>query len=99
MVAREGRLRLRFVSEEELLEVRTIVAYESAVRGGTLAQTFCELVLGAVDVESYPPELRERLAEIDTAARERAAARSAEMLEEGLGGMGGSPAPGKEAGR
>ncbi|MBQ9000423.1 MAG: hypothetical protein IJ087_01035 [Eggerthellaceae bacterium] len=58
------RIRIRFGNEEDFLELRMIIAYESAIRGRTKSQAIYELVNEAIDIDSYPDEMRECLAEI-----------------------------------
>ena len=55
---------IRMPDEGSLQTVRTILAYEGAVRGRKPGQALAELVMEAVDVESYPPEVQARLREI-----------------------------------
>ena len=62
--------------ERRLLTMRTILSYESEVRGLTLGQTMLAMLMEAADVEHYPAEVRERLDELRAEQRERAAARS-----------------------
>lgn len=61
--------------ERRLLTMKTILSYESAVRGLTIGQTLQALLLEAADVDGYPPEVRERLAEIHAEQRARATRR------------------------
>ena len=61
---------------DELLAqmLKTIIDYEAARRGLSRGQALTALVLEAADVDSYPPEVRERLDKIAERTRKRAAA-------------------------
>ena len=56
--------------------LRIILAYESGIRGRAAGQTAYELVMQAIDIESYPPEVRKRLDELQDDVRKRAIERS-----------------------
>ena len=71
-------LDISMADEERLLAAKTILGYEAGVRGMTLGQTLCSLVRDAVDVDSYPEEMRSQLAEIREAAQRRAVQRAIE---------------------
>ena len=55
---------IRMPDEGSLQTVKTILAYESTVRGRKPGQTLSELVMEAVDIDSYPEEVKARLREI-----------------------------------
>ena len=76
-----GKMNIHLSDEDAAATVKTILAYEAAVRGRTIGQTCSELVAEAADVESYPEEVRGRLAEIAEAAERRAVAKSLGMSE------------------
>ncbi|MBQ9000422.1 MAG: hypothetical protein IJ087_01030 [Eggerthellaceae bacterium] len=54
--------------------LRLIIKYEAGVRGLTLNQALLQLVREAIDIDSYPPEIRDHLAEIREKSHERAVA-------------------------
>lgn len=62
---------VRLPDDESFEMVRTILAYESVMRGRKIGQTFMELVMEAADIDSYPKEVRDRLAEISGAAEKK----------------------------
>ena len=70
---------VRMPDEGTLQTVRTILAYESAVRGRKAGQTLAELVMEAVDIESYPPEVRARLDELAEQHAQRAVEKFLQM--------------------
>ena len=55
---------IRMPDEGSLQTVKTILAYEATVRGRKPGQALTELVMEAVDIDSYPPEVRARLDEL-----------------------------------
>lgn len=58
--------------EARLMTARTILGYESVLRGLTIGQTFEQLILSAVDLDSYPQEVKEHLAKIRASSRQGA---------------------------
>ena len=76
-----GVLTINLADEGRLLTMKTILAYESTVRGRTIGQTSSELVQEAADVSSYSEEVQSRLAEIAEQSERRAVAKSLEMTE------------------
>lgn len=76
-----GKMNIRLADEDLALAVKTVLAYESTVRGRTIGQTCSELIAEAVDIDSYPEEVRARLDEIAAATERRAVAKSLEMSE------------------
>ena len=76
-----GKINIHLSDEDAVAAVKTILAYESAVRGRTIGQTCSELVAEAADTASYPPEVQARLAEIAQESERRAVAKSLEMTE------------------
>ena len=61
---RGNHVTIRMPDEGSLQTMRTILAYESTVRGRKTGQTLLELVMEAVDVDAYPDEVRERFFKI-----------------------------------
>ena len=74
-----GKMNIHLADEDAVATVKTILAYESAMRGRTIGQTCSELVMEAADISSYPEEIRLRLDEIAEASERRAVAKSLEM--------------------
>ena len=54
--------------------LRSVIEYEAAVRGLSRGQAVVQLVLEAVDLDSYPEEVRERIDKIAERTRKRAIA-------------------------
>lgn len=73
------RLRVRISDKESFQEIRTILAYESSVRGLTIGQAASELVRQAVDTTAYPEEVQARLREIADDSTRRAIRKSLKM--------------------
>lgn len=71
---------VHLINSESVITVRTILQYEARLRGRTIGQTCTELLLEAVDVDSYPPEVKSRLANIRREARRRAIEKSLSMV-------------------
>ena len=71
MAAKPERLRIRLSDKESYQEIRTILAYESSVRGLTTGQAASELIQQAVDTSAYPEEVQARLREIAEASTRR----------------------------
>ena len=89
MAAKPERLRVRFSDEASYLKVRTILAYESSVRGMTTGQAASELVMAAVDVSAYPEEVQARLREIAEESARRAIEKSLKATGEDPSGTPG----------
>ena len=58
-------LTVRLPDEGSLQKVKTIMAYEAALRDRQLGQTLFELVMESANVDSYPEEMRERIAQFN----------------------------------
>ena len=82
MAAKPERMRIRLSDKESFQEIRTILAYESSVRGLTIGQAVSELIQEAVDTSSYPEEVRARLREIADDSTRRAIEKSLGMSRE-----------------
>lgn len=80
-----GKLNIHLSDEDAVAAVKTVLAYEAAVRGRTIGQTSSEMVLEAVDISSYPDEVRARLSEIAAETERRAVAKSLEMSDSDQG--------------
>ena len=59
---------VRMPDAESYRIVKDILSYESVVREMRVGQAFAELIFEAIDIESYPEEVRERLREIASSA-------------------------------
>ena len=81
MAAKPERLRIRLSDRESYQEIRTILAYESSVRGLTTGQAATELILRAVDTSTYPEEVQTRLREIADDSTRRAIQRSLNITD------------------
>lgn len=66
----------------QMLKLRTIVTYEAGVRGLGLGQACAQLVTEAVDVESYPKDIRQQLDAIDEQSKLHALNRALRMSVE-----------------
>lgn len=69
-------LKVSLPSELRERTLRAVLDYEATVRGLTLGQVAEELVMEAIDLDSYPPEVRSRLDEIAVRTRARAEEKS-----------------------
>ena len=67
------RLRFRIGNDATSRAVKSVLAYEAAVRNRSRSQAGYELVMESVDLERYPEEVRARLAAIEDQMRRRAA--------------------------
>lgn len=76
------KLNIHLADEEALLSLKTVLAYEASMRGLTIGQVSSELVSEAVDLDSYPPEVRGRLQEIAADAERRAVLKSLSLSED-----------------
>ena len=74
-----GKWSIHISDEGALLRLKTIVAYEAGMRGVSMGQALSQLVDEAADVASYPPAVRQRLAEIEEGTAARAVERSLKM--------------------
>ena len=72
-------LTISLSDESKMAKLRTVLSYESTVRGLTIGQVFTELVYAAIDLDSYPPEVLAQLADTRNETRELAIARAAEV--------------------
>ena len=79
MAAKPDRMRIRLSDKESYQEIKTILAYESSVRGLTIGQAVSELIQQAVDTSSYPEEVQQRLREIAENSTRRAIKKSLDM--------------------
>ena len=79
MAAKPERMRIRLSDKESYQEIRTILAYESSVRGMTTGQAVSELIQQAVDTSAYPEEVQARLREIAEDSTRRAIEKSLNM--------------------
>ena len=79
MAAKSDRMRIRLSDKESYQEIKTILAYESSVRGLTIGQAVSELIQQAVDTSSYPEEVQQRLREIAENSTRRAIKKSLDM--------------------
>ena len=69
-------MEISIADEGRLLTLKTILGYEAGARGLTLGQALAQMLREAVNVDSYPEELRQLLADIDEGRRRRAVERS-----------------------
>ena len=61
--------------ECRLLTLRTVLSYEAGVRGLSIGQALMALLLEAADLDSYPAEVRQQLADLRADPRVEAARR------------------------
>lgn len=78
---RDSTYRIQFATPECYLVVRTILAYEAAIRGLTVSQAACRLVEKAAEPCTYPANARSELDRVDRELSARAAGASMEVLE------------------
>ena len=71
-----GILTVNLADEGRLQAMKTVLGYEAGVRGLTVGQTFAQMVMEAVDLDSYPEEVRAQLAEIEQRRSRRAVERT-----------------------
>ena len=74
-------LDVAMADEARLAAAKLLLGYAAASRGLTMGQALLALVREAADEGSYPPEVRERLAEVRAASRARAAERALAALD------------------
>lgn len=77
---KEYYLDISMADEGRILATKTILGYEAGVRGLSLGQTLLQLLNEAIDVETYPPEVRAQLDEIHEGARRRAIEKSLDVM-------------------
>ena len=80
MATKEYCLDISMADEGRLLTSKTILGYEAGLRGLSLGQTLLQLLNEAVDLESYPPEVRAQLDEIHEQSRRRAIEKSLDVM-------------------
>ena len=69
---KQAKINFHMADESAVAIMRLILSYEAGVRGLSMGQACSELVMEAVDVGSYPAEVRERLAELQAESQHRA---------------------------
>lgn len=77
---------IRLSDKDRYQAMKAILAYESTVRGRNLGQVFAELVMEVIDLESYPPELRKRIADLEHEASLRSAGKAMGPSGDAAGG-------------
>ena len=80
MATKEYCLDISTADEGRILAAKTVLAYEAGMRGLSLGQTLLQLLNEAIDLDSYPPEVRAQLDEIHDQARRRAIEKSLDVM-------------------
>ena len=80
MATKEYCLDVSMADEGRMLTAKTILGYEAGLRGLSFGQTLLQLLNEAIDLESYPPEVRAQLDEIHEQARRRAIEKSLDVM-------------------
>ena len=76
-----GTITVNLADDTRIAAMRTVLSYESVMRGISMSQAFVDMILEAVDVAAYPEEVRAELSAIEEERLLRAAVRATKATE------------------